>query len=92
MTSVPQFLKPGTFFHDKHNLSAKLKRRYPEISFYSESGFICLELVKKSSSVITTRMGRLSRNPDEACDQSLFFDKSTQSTVLVSKCQTVNQI
>lgn len=64
---------------------ANFSRMIMQVNFDCESGFICLELVKKSSSVITTRMGRLSRNPDEACDQSLFFDKSTQSTVLVSE-------
>ena len=54
-------------------------------SSFSESGFMCLEVKYRSENVISARIGRLSRNRDEACDTQLFFDKSIQSTTLISK-------
>ena len=52
---------------------------------FSESGFMCLEVKYRSENVISARIGRLSRNQNEACDTELFFDKSIQSTTLISK-------
>lgn len=54
------------------------------LSFDSESGFMCMEVSRKSDSIMSLRMGRLSRNPDEACDQHLFFDKSIEPVIMVS--------
>ena len=51
----------------------------------SESGFMCLEVRYKSENVISAKVGRLSRNQEEACDRQLFFDASIQSTTLISK-------
>merc|ERR1719300_1438441 len=66
---------------------ANFSRMIMQVNFDCESGFICLELTRKSPSVIATKLGRLSRNPDEACDQSLFFDAELKSTLLVSDYQ-----
>ena len=46
---------------------------------------MCLEVKYRSENVISARIGRLSRNQNEACDTELFFDKSIQSTTLISK-------
>ena len=51
----------------------------------SESGFMCFEVRYKSENVISAKVGRLSRNQEEACDRQLFFDASIQSTTLISK-------
>lgn len=45
---------------------------------------MCMEVSRKSDSIMSLRMGRLSRNPDEACDQHLFFDKSIEPVIIVS--------
>ena len=50
----------------------------------SESGFMCMEVSGKSDSIMSLRLGRLSRNPEEACNQHLFFDKSIQPVIIVS--------
>lgn len=51
---------------------------------FSESGFVCMEVSRKSDSIMSVRLGRLSRNPEEACNQHLFFDKSIQPIIIVS--------
>ena len=56
---------------------------------FSESGFMCLEVKYRSENVISVRIGRLSRNQNEACDTELFFDKSIQSTTLISKLSNI---
>ena len=56
---------------------------------FSESGFMCLEVKYRSENVISARIGRLSRNQNEACDTELFFDKSIQSTTLISKLSNI---
>ena len=53
--------------------------------YFSESGFMCLEVNYRSENVISAKIGRLSRNREEACDRQLFFDTSIQSTTLISK-------
>ena len=51
---------------------------------FSESGFVCMEVNRKSDSILSVRLGRLSRNPDEACNQHLFFDTSIKPSIIVS--------
>ena len=46
---------------------------------------MCLEVNYRSENVISAKIGRLSRNQEEACDRQLFFDASVQSTTLISK-------
>ena len=46
---------------------------------------MCLEITRRSNSVISTKLGKLSRNPEEACDETLFFDSDIQSTILISE-------
>ena len=55
------------------------------ILFSSESGFMCVEAEKKSGHILTLRIGRLSRNRDEACSTNLFFDGSVKRTTLISE-------
>ena len=50
---------------------------------------MCLEVKYRSENVISARIGRLSRNQNEACDTELFFDKSIQSTTLISKLSNI---
>ena len=50
----------------------------------SERGYVCMEVLQKSSSIMSLRLGRLSRNPEEACHQYLFFDKSIQPSIITS--------
>ena len=56
----------------------------------SESGFICLEVKYRSENVISAKIGRLSRDREEACN--LFFDSSVQSTTLISKFFTLQKL
>ena len=56
-----------------------------KLTTFSESGFMCLEVNYRSENVISAKIGRLSRNREEACDRELFFDASLQSTTLISK-------
>lgn len=55
-----------------------------QVHFECESGFVCLEAVRKSDSIMTVRLGRLSRNQEEACNRHLFFDNSIQPVTIVS--------
>jgi len=64
---------------------ANFSRMIMQVNFDCESGFICLEMTRKSGTVMTVRQGRLSRNPEEACDQTLFFDAHIKPTLLVSQ-------
>ena len=50
-----------------------------------ESGFKCLEVLKKTEDVLSVKIGRLSRNSDEACNQQLFFDRNIPFTIIISK-------
>ena len=43
-----------------------------------------MEVGRKSDSILSLRLGRLSRNPEEACNQHLFFDASIQPVIIVS--------
>ena len=43
-----------------------------------------MEASRKSDSILSLRLGKLSRNPDEACNQHLFFDASIQPVIIVS--------
>ena len=52
--------------------------------FCSESGFVCIEVSRKSDSIMSLRLGKLSRNSEEACNQHLFFDNSIQPVIIVS--------
>ena len=54
--------------------------------FYSETGFMCMELRAESDRVLTLKVGRLSRDRDEACNKNLFFDAaSSLRTTLISE-------
>ena len=48
---------------------------------------MCMEVSRKSDSILSLRLGRLSRNPEEACNQHLFFDNSIQPVIIVSANQ-----
>jgi len=52
---------------------------------FSESGFVCLEIERKSENILSLRMGRLSRNQDEACNTQLFFDANIPTSTIISK-------
>ena len=54
------------------------------VLYSSESGFVCMEASRKSDSILSLRLGKLSRNPEEACNQHLFFDASIQPVIIVS--------
>ncbi|TRY74844.1 hypothetical protein TCAL_11427 [Tigriopus californicus] len=55
-----------------------------QVNFECESGFLCMDVEKKSPHILSLRMGRLSRNRDEACNPHLFFDVSSDKTTLIS--------
>lgn len=48
------------------------------------SGFKCLEVFRKTDDVLSVRIGRLSRNSQEACHQQLFFDPSIPVKTITS--------
>ena len=52
--------------------------------FSSESGFMCMEVYRKADTIMSLKLGRLSRNPEEACNQHLFFDTAIPSVIIVS--------
>ena len=52
--------------------------------FSSESGFMCMEVYRKADSIMSLKLGKLSRNPEEACNQHLFFDTAIPSVIIVS--------
>ena len=54
------------------------------ILFFSESGFMCMEVYRKADTIMSLKLGRLSRNPEEACNQHLFFDTAIPSVIIVS--------
>ena len=58
---------------------------FATLFFSSESGFVCLEIERKSDNILTLRMGRLSRNQDEACNTHLFFDANIPTTTIISE-------
>jgi hypothetical protein len=43
-----------------------------------------MEVSRKADSIMSLRLGRLSRNQEEACNQHLFFDISIQPVTVVS--------
>ena len=56
---------------------------------FSESGFLCVESERRSERVMTVRVGRFSRNPEEACNTQLFFDHAAvQRVTLISEFYT----
>ena len=55
-----------------------------------ETGFVCLEIESLSEAVLRLRRGRLSPDPDEACNENLFFDD--KKTTLISKPFSPNKI
>jgi hypothetical protein len=62
------------------------KTFFCDIMFFSEGGFLCLESERKSDHIMTFRIGRLSRNPEEACNKHLFFDdKAVKKTTIISR-------
>ena len=47
---------------------------------------MCVEASKKSEHILTLKIGRLSRNREEACNKHLFFDEEySKTTTIISK-------
>nr|XP_040570826.1 uncharacterized protein LOC121120042 [Lepeophtheirus salmonis] len=93
LSSEDRRLKCNTVDMDTGNKT----RIIMQVSFECENGYMCMEIEKKYSNILQLRMGRLSRNPDEACHQQLFFDSSIQPTLLIgsghghSRCPLVGK-
>ena len=45
---------------------------------------MCMEVYRKADSIMSLKLGKLSRNPEEACNQHLFFDTAIPSVIIVS--------
>lgn len=82
--NVTKKLKCSTIEED---INSNLSRIVMQVNFECESGFMCMEVSHKSDSILSLRLGRLSRNPEEACNQHLFFDNSIQPVIIVSAKQ-----
>jgi len=55
-----------------------------QVKYECESGFMCMEVYRKADSIMSLKLGKLSRNPEEACNQHLFFDTAIPSVIIVS--------
>ena len=72
----------GIFHQSLPDQNSKYLHLY--ILFFSESGFMCMEVYRKADTIMSLKLGRLSRNPEEACNQHLFFDTAIPSVIIVS--------
>jgi len=79
-SSLDKKLKCNTIEEETGNFTKIIM----QVNFECESGFVCMEASRKSDSILSLRLGKLSRNPDEACNQHLFFDASIQPVIIVS--------
>ena len=69
----------------ERDTGGNFSRVITQVNFECESGFLCVESERKSERVMSVRMGRFSRNPEEACNTQLFFDDAAvQTTTLIS--------
>ena len=60
-----------------------------QLNFFSESGFVCMEIERKSENILSIKTGRLSRNQDEACNTQLFFDSNIPTSTIISKSNNI---